>query len=200
MSATEPGLRERKKARTRRAIVRATLELTLEQGFAAATIPQIAERADVAPRTVSLYFPHKEEIVFAGADAALDRLVARLSDGPGDLVDRLRAWLTDEASQSDHDDLAQLRYRAIALDRDLRTRDRVLMEAAEEKIAAAVADELGERPDGVGPRAFAAATLGMLTSVRDGFAAGDAGIDAAAELDRGLAFVRGGLAALRGRG
>ena len=51
------GLRERKNRRTRRAIVQATAELTIEGGYAAATIPRIAERADVAPRTVSTLVP-----------------------------------------------------------------------------------------------------------------------------------------------
>ncbi|MBB4664248.1 TetR/AcrR family transcriptional regulator [Conexibacter arvalis] len=202
MSTGELGLRERKKARTRRAIVRAALELTLEQGFAAATIPQIAERADVAPRTVSLYFPHKEEIVFDAADAPIERLADRLSDGDGDLVDRLSDWIADQAARIDEDDeIERLRHRAIATDPDLRMRDRLLMEAAEERIAAAVAAELGSRPDAVGPRVFATATLGILATLRSAFvAAGPDDGRAAAELTRGLAFLRGGLAALRESG
>ena len=50
------GLRERKNARTREAITRAACELILERGFEGATIAQIAERADVAPRTVHTWF------------------------------------------------------------------------------------------------------------------------------------------------
>ena len=57
------GLRERKNARTREAITRAALELTLELGFERATIAQIAERADVSPRTVHQWFRSKEEIL-----------------------------------------------------------------------------------------------------------------------------------------
>ncbi len=199
-SVPEPGLRERKKARTRRAIVRATIELTLEHGFAAATIPQIAERAEVAPRTVSLYFPHKEEIVFDGAAEALGRLVERLADGEGDLVDRLGAWLADESELAFTDDFERLRCRAISLDPDLRMRDRLLMESAEQQIAAAVADELGEQPSGIGSRAFAAGTLAVLASLRDQLVAGADDAATTAELDRGMAFLRSGLTGLRRAG
>jgi len=48
------GLRERKNARTREAIIRAACELILERGFEGATVAQIAERADVAPRRAPL--------------------------------------------------------------------------------------------------------------------------------------------------
>src|SRR5262245_24268846 len=53
---TDEGLRELKKRRTRREIVVATLELSLEGSYRATTIPLIAERAMVSPRTVSTYF------------------------------------------------------------------------------------------------------------------------------------------------
>ena len=63
MAAGE-GLRALKKQRTRHDIVVATLELTLEDSYRATTIPLIAERAMVSPRTVSAYFPNKDEIAF----------------------------------------------------------------------------------------------------------------------------------------
>src|SRR5258706_372884 len=51
MTDHRPGLRERKNERTQRAIIEATLRLTLEQGFEATTVAAIAEQADVASRT-----------------------------------------------------------------------------------------------------------------------------------------------------
>ena len=53
MEEATAGLRERKRVRTRRAIADGPLELFARQGFHATTIPQIADAAEVSPRTVS---------------------------------------------------------------------------------------------------------------------------------------------------
>jgi len=58
-SGLEPGLRERKKLQTRRAIHEAALELIDEQGLEATTIDQICAAADVSSRTFFNYFPSK---------------------------------------------------------------------------------------------------------------------------------------------
>jgi AcrR family transcriptional regulator len=58
-----PGLRERKKARTRAAIQAAALYLIERQGYHATTVDQIAERAEVSQSTFFRYFPTKEDVV-----------------------------------------------------------------------------------------------------------------------------------------
>jgi AcrR family transcriptional regulator len=57
------GLRERKKAKTKSAIQRHAVRLFTQQGFAATTVEQIAEAAEVSPSTVFRYFPTKEDLV-----------------------------------------------------------------------------------------------------------------------------------------
>ncbi|WP_029384736.1 helix-turn-helix domain-containing protein, partial [Streptomyces leeuwenhoekii] len=49
--APRPGLRERKKRRTRDALLRAALELFTARGYERTTVDDIAEAADVSQRT-----------------------------------------------------------------------------------------------------------------------------------------------------
>ncbi len=86
------GLRERKKQATRLAIHEAGMRLFAEHGFAATTIDQIAEAANVSRATVFSYYATKEDIVFGDAPAALDALRAALAPGVPTTA-ALRDWL-----------------------------------------------------------------------------------------------------------
>ena len=67
MQATEQplGLRERKKIKTRLAIRREAFRLFDANGYAATTIEQIADAAEVSPSTFFRYFPSKESLLLA---------------------------------------------------------------------------------------------------------------------------------------
>lgn len=59
------GLRERKKAETRAALSWAAIRLTVERGFDAVKVEDIAEAAGVSPRTFNNYFSSKGEAIVA---------------------------------------------------------------------------------------------------------------------------------------
>jgi AcrR family transcriptional regulator len=58
-----PGLRERKRLATRRAIQLAAVSIARDRGLDATTVDEIAREADVSPRTFFNYFTSKEEAV-----------------------------------------------------------------------------------------------------------------------------------------
>ncbi|MEW9533059.1 TetR family transcriptional regulator [Microbispora sp. NPDC049125] len=76
------GLRERKKERTRTALIDAALELFLSKGYEATTVDQIAARVDVSPRTFFRYFASKEEIPLSLAAEQHEHLLAELRGRP----------------------------------------------------------------------------------------------------------------------
>ena len=83
------GLRERKKAKTKIAIQEHAVRLFRAQGYAATTVEQIAEAAEVSPSTVFRYFPTKEELVTTDE---LDPVIfAAFEEQPPELG-RVQAW------------------------------------------------------------------------------------------------------------
>src|SRR5215469_11375792 len=60
---TEPGLRERKKARTRQAIADAAARLFAERGYVQVAVSDVAREAEVSEQTVYNYFQTKDQLV-----------------------------------------------------------------------------------------------------------------------------------------
>src|SRR5919205_1828596 len=138
------GLRERKKRGTHEAIQRAALRLFARNGYAATTVADIARAADVAPRTVALHFPSKEDLLFPD-DAVYETLADRLQDRRAgeSALDALRGWIADALRQQASEDqrrrdwrLARTRRAIIDADPALRQRERGHLERAERLIAA----------------------------------------------------------------
>jgi AcrR family transcriptional regulator len=76
------GLRERKKVRTREAIIDAALDLFGRKGFDATTIEDIAAAADVSPRTFFRYFDSKVDLVMAHNEAHGDKIAPLIAARP----------------------------------------------------------------------------------------------------------------------
>ena len=77
-SSLPAGLRERKKAKTRAALREHAMRLFEEQGFAATTVEQIAEAAEVSPSTFFRYFATKEDAILVD-DVDLSAFLARFA-------------------------------------------------------------------------------------------------------------------------
>jgi AcrR family transcriptional regulator len=200
------GLRERKKQRTRRQIIDAAMGLFAERGYHATTIADIAEAADVAPRTFFSYFPSKEAVVFHNVDRNLDGLRSALRDRlPGETAfDALRRFVDamfDEWTAAG--DEALLRKRLCREDEGLANFEGGVMARLHELLLEAIAADLDEPPDALRPRLVAAAAVAALTSL-DGSIddrAEERGpvakVEAIAVLDDAIVFLRGGLDALQ---
>ncbi|WP_329370031.1 TetR/AcrR family transcriptional regulator [Streptomyces sp. NBC_00669] len=108
MAEAVTSLRERSKAKRRAAIQRAALRLFTERGYEGATIADIAEAAEVAPRTVRMYFPNKIDIATSAADDIATHVTAVFKAHPdlsfSEAIDR---WMLAEADTTDPE-LAQL--------------------------------------------------------------------------------------------
>lgn len=192
-----PGLRERKNARTREAIERAALELALEQGYDRTTVHQIAERANVSPRTVFTRYPNKGAIVFGGPEVLERVFGAALREGEGSILDRFLAVLSAEACSGD---LARLRRLATLVDPSLRGELWVRLQPLEHMVATALADELDLPADDVGTRAFAGAVVAFLRALVDAAARSPRPEDVRAACRPGVDVLRAALGQLETRG
>jgi AcrR family transcriptional regulator len=199
-----PGLRERKRLRTRLTIARAALELFDRQGFDDTTIPQIAEAADVSPRTVSSYFPNKEDLAFPDSQEAIESLDSRLRERrPGEttadaLRDWVRTWTREEAGNVEE---RRAQRRVIAGDDRLRAYQQRFTLQAQRAIAESIARDLGVSADDLEPRLAAAATIASLELVGEHLepvALSEPGADPMLAVDRALLFIGAGIRALRG--
>ncbi|WP_405873284.1 MULTISPECIES: TetR family transcriptional regulator [unclassified Streptomyces] len=75
-------LRERKKQRTRDALLRAAVELFTTRGYERTTVDEIAEAVDVSQRTFFRYFAGKEEAALALQEMAVSRFVEAVRERP----------------------------------------------------------------------------------------------------------------------
>lgn len=84
---TGPGLRERKKQRTRQAIADAALELFLERGFEAVSVAEVARRAEVDAKTIYNYFASKPDLVYHRLESLESSLLGAVRErAPGQSI------------------------------------------------------------------------------------------------------------------
>ncbi|WP_395573989.1 TetR/AcrR family transcriptional regulator [Streptomyces sp. BK79] len=162
------GLRETKKRETRQLISDQATRLFIEQGFERTTIAEIAEAARVAKKTVTNYFPHKEDLAldhqeeFVAAPAAT---VTARAPGETPLAALRRAFLAAVADQDPVAGFAGPAFTRMIDDSPTLTAClRGLHDRREEALAAALAETTATAPDDIAPRT-AAALLGAVHRV-----------------------------------
>ena len=159
-----PGLRERKKARTRATIQHEALRLFRGQGYEATTVEQIADAAEVSRSTFFRYFGSKEDVVLTNDyDSAL---VENYRAQPAGLspVRAFRRSIREVLGALDDDERAEMRertelafsvpeLRAALLDQFVQTVGQV---------AAFIAERADGDPDDFQFSAWAGAVLGAM--------------------------------------
>jgi len=164
------GLRQRKKDRTRRALVDAAMRLFADRGYEETTIADLADAADIAPRTFFSYFAAKEDVLFADVDDRISALaeleLRRPGERPLDALRRLGGEVAARISVNREDDGSEATRRAKVTRRIIDSRPSLhgavllRLRAADQMLASrlhgAFQDELDE--------VFAAAVVGAFTA------------------------------------
>src|ERR1700728_4020391 len=209
MGAEVVDRQERRKRRTRQAIQKAALDLFAERGYRETTIPDIAERAEVAPRTVTVHFPAKEELLLDAEPFTLDSLSKRLAARrPHEsALEALRDWMAAtmtaaETSASELDgrfwERRALRAHIITSEPEPRGRARASYYPFERALAEAIGEDLGQPANSLIPRLAAlSAVAGLRELYESDEAQALAASPSAAELlklvDTVIRFVQAGL-------
>jgi AcrR family transcriptional regulator len=191
MQATDPtlGLRERKKIRTRETIRREAFRLIEENGYAATTVEQIAEAAEVSPSTFFRYFPTKESVLLA--DDMDPLIMDALAVQPPDLSPlkalRRAYQVTMENMSEDQREFENARQRLMFSIPELKAAMYDEYYRTITSIAEAIGARIGRDAEDFELQVFAGALAGAI------MAAYDPGPDAVATVYRALDFVDAGM-------
>ncbi|MEU0333400.1 TetR family transcriptional regulator [Streptomyces sp. NPDC006193] len=197
------GLRERKKEATRAALSWAAVRLTVERGWSAVRVEDIAAAAGVSPRTYNNYFSSKAEaIAFRYLERSL-RLAAELRQGPSgeplwEAITRAALRQLEPGPEVEHmpprsDEWAagvRVMLAEPALQAEMLRASRI----AEKELAAAIADRTGTDPESdLYPRLVAASVMAANNVALELFVQGGTGEPMEVLLPRALRMVATGL-------
>jgi len=206
MTENQPGLRERKKAKTRLSISQIATEMFNERGFDAVTVAEVAAAAEVSVATIFNYFETKEDLFFdreGEVIAAHCRFVRERKTGES-ISEALRRGFH---AAIDTDALARIvagdgRFvRTIEASPALRARARLALDKAEAALAETIAEVTGAVNDDPTPRAIAAMVLSiermLMDDARAAVLRGDASAAAKRRIrrtcDRAFELLEGGV-------
>jgi AcrR family transcriptional regulator len=172
--AKEPGLRERKKQRTRELIAETARRLFVERGFEHVTVAEVARAAEVAEQTVFNYFPTKEDLFYWRLESFEEELLSTIRERPrgqsiieafGRFVLRQRGLLAhpDPEAREHLAGISRMIWESAAL----RARESEIFERYTASLAALIAEEIRSQPDDVEPWVVANALMGVHRALID---------------------------------
>jgi AcrR family transcriptional regulator len=163
------GLRERKKQRTREAIVRAARTLFAKKGYDATTVVEIAAAAEISIPTLFSYFPTKEDMFFSdypASQAVAERWIEARPEGQT-VIDSLLEWGAKERPALVNRDRAWLATYARVLQETpaLQGSEYVRLGRTRAYLAEAIGSELGVDAGNLLPQLLAATAVSAITTV-----------------------------------
>ena len=166
--AEEPGLRERKKLRTRQLIADTARQMFAELGFDAVPVAAVARAAEVSEATVFNYFPTKEDLVFQGMEAFETELLAAIRDRPAGepIVAAFARFVLQPRGLLADEDGRPASYLAgvskmIAASPALLSREREILARYTASLAALIAEDTAADPGDLRPWVVARALIGI---------------------------------------
>jgi AcrR family transcriptional regulator len=203
-----PGLRERKKQRTRELIAETARRLFVQRGFEHVSVAEIARVAEVSEKTVFNYFPTKEDLVYWRLESFEEELLAALrARAPGEsILEAFGRFVTRPRGLLAADDPQVIERlagvtRMITESPALLARERQVFDRYTSTLAAAIAEEQGAASDDVEPWVIANALMGVHRGLVDysrrrvlaGARNPELGEEMQTQAERALAALRRGL-------
>ena len=192
---SSPGLRERKKRKTRWAIQEHALRLFAQQGYDATTVEQIAEAAEISPSTFFRYFKTKEDVIIEDEyDPMLVEFFTAAPAGDSPLA-TLRSAMRAAFAQMDAAEREKIltRTKLIMSVPALRARSFDNLAATIRVISEGLAIRLGRTADDFAIHTFAGACLGALLPAIFRWVESDGAEDLEELVDQALAHLEAGL-------
>jgi AcrR family transcriptional regulator len=193
---SSPGLRERKKQKTRWSIQEHALRLFREQGYEQTTVDQIAAAAEISPSTFFRYFKTKEDVV---VEDEYDPLLLRLIESePADTppLQALRHVMRVAFAQFTAEEIGNVYQRTELMLQVPALRMRMLdsFTTSLDLFAKVVADRTGRDAGEVEVRTFAGAVTGVMISALFLWADSGGKQNLGELIDRALSHLESGLA------